>query len=91
MGKKLSRVELHEGFFIPGLLADAGGGQFGKTIPSVGKTMEGLSMEMLDNGGVDVQWKSKGITHTITIGAANIKYAFHAPSSLEDNRDPKNN
>lgn len=81
MGKKVSRVELHDGFFIPGILTDAGGGQFGKSIPSAGKSLKDLDMTMLENGSVEVEWGDKGKRSAITIGAANIKYVMHAPTA----------
>lgn len=79
MAKKLSRVELHEGFFIPGVLADQGGGQFGKSLPPAGKTMLDLEMTMEESGAVEVEWGPKASRKAITIGAANVKYAQHAP------------
>ena len=75
---KVTRLELHEGFFIPGLIKDVGG-QFGKSIPPAGKTLEGLDMELQENGSVSVQFGPKGRRTKIIIGAANIKYTQHAP------------
>lgn len=86
MGKKIIGVELHDGFFIPGLNPDAGGGAFGKSLPAAGKTLHDLEMELLDNGSVEVTWGKAALRTTITIGAANIKYCRHAvhnPSKTE--------
>lgn len=77
MGKKIAHVELHEGFFVPGLLPDAGGGQFGKSIPAAGKTLIDLDMTLNDNGSVEVSFGKGQSRTTLTIGAANIKYARH--------------
>lgn len=78
MGKKVSRIELHDGFFIPGLLADQGGGQFGKSLPPANKTLRELEMTLLDDGSVEVSWHDGQRKRYITLGAANIKYAEHA-------------
>lgn len=86
MGKKVSRVELHDGFFVPGLLQDQGGGQFGKSIPPANKTLENLDMTLLENGSVEIEWGKDNAKNAITIGAANIKYAMHAARPKETTR-----
>lgn len=77
MGKRVTHLEMHDGFFIPGLLADAGGGAFGKSIPS-SKSLTDLFMVLNDNGSVEVSWGKPKERATITIGAANVKYVRHA-------------
>jgi hypothetical protein len=75
MGKRVSHVELHDGFFIPGMMKE--GGQFGKSLPAAGKTLENLEMTLNDNGSVEASWGKGPTRMTITIGAANIKFARH--------------
>lgn len=79
MSRKVTFVELHEGFFIPGVLADQGGGQFGKQLPPASKTLVDLDMTLLDSGALEMEWGPGHNRTAITIGAANIKYAKHAP------------
>jgi hypothetical protein len=87
MSKKVSHVELHDGFFIAGMTKD--GGQFGKSLPPAGKTLVDFEMHLQDNGSVEVSWGTKGARMTITIGAANVKYAKHFPEAKPTPKESK--
>lgn len=73
--KKVSHVQLHDGFFLPN-----GGGQIGNTLPPVNKTLPNLEMFLLDSGQVQMEWgNSVPSKSRYVIGAANVKGALLAP------------
>jgi hypothetical protein len=84
--KQVTHVELHDGFFVPGM--GATGGQFKKTLPPE-KSLKNFKMFLEDNGSLTLNWEEGKFTKEITIGAANVKVAVHVPNVTDTPKTDK--
>ncbi len=68
MSNRVTKVQLHTGFFIPGVK----NGNMKAHLPPDHASFQNLVMTRLEDGSVQLEWDEGGFQHSYIVNAANV-------------------